>query len=207
MEKSDNSQVTGATSTQWHVITRLLHSFMALGIITQLLLAQVMAAPDELDEASQLQSFFWESHEFIGLFTAGIIFLHWLWIVFYGNDVSFTKLFPFNASGIKNIKEDIAYIIHNKNLPELRQGSGLASFIHGLGFLTASLMVLSGSALYYVIDWGDGAGSDAFENISELHEFFSNFMWIYLVLHVMAAIWHEYKGEHIIKAMSPVNRK
>ena len=201
------SEKTSLTVSQWHIVTRLLHGFMALGIIAQLLSSQIMAAPDELEEASQLQKLFWESHELIGLFTAGIIFLHWLWIVIHSNDVAFNKLFPYNASGIKNITSDIRYIIANKTLPEQRNGSSLASFIHGLGFLTATIMVLSGTTLYYIIDWGDGAGSDAFEAVAEFHEFFAGFMWSYLAVHAIAAIWHEFKGEHIIKAMSPFAKK
>ena len=53
-----------------------------------------MVAPDELEEATELQKFALEGHEILGLVTVGVMVLHWLWLLLPNTDVSFAKLFP-----------------------------------------------------------------------------------------------------------------
>ena len=186
------------TPRQWHGFTRLLHALMALGIVGQLIFAQLMAAPDELEEATALQKFSLEGHEWLGLFTLGVLVLHWLWLLMPSGDVSFAKLFPWGPAGLKRIGADIAHIIKHRHLPEVGEASGLSGFVHGLGFLIASVMAASGLALFLVMEWGDGAGSDSFEKYADIHVLVANGMWIYLIAHVIAAVWHEYRGQRLI---------
>ena len=104
-------------------------------------------------------------------------------------------------SGLKRVFADVAHIFKRGQLPEVGNDSGLAGFIHGFGFLIASVMAASGFALYLVMDFGDGAGSDSFEQYAEIHEVVATFMWIYLAGHVLAAVWHEYRGQRLIAGM------
>jgi cytochrome b561 len=187
--------------SKWHIITRFLHGLIAVGIIAQLLSSQFMVPPDELNDATAVQQFSWESHEVLGLITVAAILFHWLWIFFPRSDVSFFRLFPWNKAGIKTVKADVSHFIQNRTIPDMQQENGLSSFIHGLGFLVATLMAASGFALYLVIDWGDGAGSNSFETVVSIHQLFASIMWVYLIGHVGAAFWHEYKGEKIIQAI------
>ena len=189
------------TVPQWHIITRLLHGLIAIGIIAQLLSSQFMVAPDELNDATGVQRFSWESHEVLGLITVAVMLFHWLWMFFPRSDVSFSKLFPWNKAGIKAVIADASHFIKYRTIPDMQQENGLSSFVHGLGFLVASLMAASGFALYLIIDWGDGAGSASFETVVSVHQLFANLMWVYLIGHVVAAVWHEYKGERIIRAI------
>ena len=189
---------------QWHAGTRWLHRFMALGILGQLLLSLIMAKPDHLDTASELEKMAWEGHEWVGLATVGILVLHWLWLMLPMSDISFAKLFPWSLSGLKQVGADIAYTVKNRQLPPPTAESKLAGLIHGLGFLVATIMAATGFALFLVIDFGDGAGSEAFEQVDEIHETFATLMWAYLIGHVVAAVWHEYRGERLIAAMFKV---
>jgi cytochrome b561 len=189
------------TPHQWHGVTRLLHGLMAVGIIGQLAFSQLMVAPDELEEATNLQKFSLEGHEILGLVVVGVMVLHWLWLLLPNTDVSFAKLFPWGPSGLKRVFADVAHIFKRGQLPEVGNDSGLAGFVHGLGFLIASVMAASGFALYLVMDFGDGAGSDSFEQYAEIHEVVATFMWIYLAGHVLAAAWHEYRGQRLIAGM------
>lgn len=183
---------------QWHGVTRLLHGLMAVGIVGQLIFSQLMVAPDELEEATDLQKFSLEGHEFLGLFTVGVMVLHWLWLLMPTGDVTLAKLFPWGPSGLKRIGADVWHIIKNRHLPEVGDESGLSGFVHGLGFLIATAMAASGFALYAVLTWGDGAGSDAFEKYADIHGLVANGMWAYLIAHVIAAVWHEYRGQRLI---------
>jgi cytochrome b561 len=198
MNTSSNGIVT---TRQWHTITRLLHGLMAVGIIGQLVFSQLMVAPDELKDATALQKFALEAHELLGLATVGIMLLHWLWMLFPRSDVLFSNLFPWGPSGLKRVWGDVLHIINKRHLPEVGNESGLAGFVHGLGFLIATLMAASGFALYLVLDWGDGAGSDSFETYADIHGLVANFMWVYLIAHVIAAVWHEYRGQRLIAGM------
>ncbi|WMP18743.1 cytochrome b/b6 domain-containing protein [Thiothrix lacustris] len=198
MNDSNNGIVT---TRQWHGVTRLLHGLMALGIVGQLVFSQLMVAPDELEEATALQKFALEGHELVGLGVVAVMVLHWLWMLFPKSDVSFGKLFPWGPSGLKRVFADVGHIFKRGHLPEVGNDAGLAGFIHGLGFLIATAMAASGFALYLVLDFGDGAGSDSFEQYAHWHGFFATFMWIYLAGHVIAAAWHEYRGQRLISGM------
>jgi cytochrome b561 len=189
------------TAPQWHAVTRVLHGLMAVGIIGQLLFSQFMIGPDHLDRATALEKFSLEGHEVLGLVVVGVMLAHWLWMLFPRSDVSLAKLFPWTPAGLKAVGADVAYLIKQRQLPEAANSSGLSGFIHGLGFLAASVMAASGFALYLVMDWGDGAGSDTFETYAGIHGLFANLMWVYLIGHVAAAAWHEYHGQRLIARM------
>lgn len=196
-------QQRSITSThQWHPLTRVLHSLMALGILGQLILSLMMTEPDHLDQATALEKLAWQGHEFLGLTVVVVLLLQWIWLMLPSSDLSFSHFFPWSASGFKQISTDIAYIFKNRSLPLAEKNTGgLAGFIHGLGLLVATIMAASGVALYVVIAWGDGAGSDAFEAIAPIHGLVANLMWAYVIGHILAAVWHESRGERIIASM------
>jgi cytochrome b561 len=201
MNKMNDLTRGSITTPQWHTVTRLLHGLMAVGIIGQLLSSQFMIGPDHLDRATALEKFALETHELLGLAVVGVVLAHWLWMFLPRSDVSLAKLFPWTPTGLKAVGADVAYLIKQRQLPEAANSSGLSGFIHGLGLLVATAMAASGFALYLVIDWGDGASSDTFETYADIHGLFANFMWAYLIGHVAATAWHEYRGQRLIARM------
>ena len=191
------------TTPQWSRATRWLHLLIALGITTQLILSLILVPPDELDGASEIGKIAMEGHEIVGLVTASLLLLHWIWLFMRSSDLKFQNLFPwFSAAGLQQIKSDIQFLISHKTLPKARDHGGLSGFVHGLGILVASSLALTGVGLYIVIDFTQqGADNPLFENIAEVHELLASLMWTYLVAHVLAAAWHEYSGERIIPAI------
>ena len=186
---------------RWSKITRWLHALIALSLTIQLILSLVLAPPDELDDASELAKAAMEGHELIGLIAAGLLLLHWIWMLIPNNDVKLANLFPIMGAGLQQTKSDIGYILKNKMLPRADHG-GLSGLVHGLGILIASAVAATGVGLYVVMDFTtQGFENPLFEEIAEVHELFGNLMWAYLIAHVFAAALHEYTDEPIISRM------
>ena len=190
------------TITMWSIVTRWLHALIALSIITQLLLSQVLAPPDEFEDATDLAKAAMEGHEVIGLIVAGLLVIHWLWLFLRQSDVKLRNLFPLHLAGRQQVGADIRYALKNKLLPSAENHGGLSGLIHGVGILIASGVAFTGVGLYIVMDFtAKGFDSFLFEAVAEIHELFGNLMWFYLIAHVVAAAWHEYSGDHIIGRM------
>lgn len=192
-----------APAPRWLRPTRWLHALIALSLTTQLILSEFMAKPDHLDRASELEKTLWEGHEWIGLFAAGALVLHWVWSFMSNSDVKLGNLFPWSTDGFKRIKSEVSYLIKARKLPAAGEHGGLAGFIHGLGILIGSAMAATGVGLYIVIDYLGGPEDPLFEQIAQIHGFLGTFMWIYLVGHVLAVAWHEYLGEKVLSSMRP----
>lgn len=191
------------TSTpRWSKPTRWLHALIALSVTIQLLLSLTMVPPDKLNGASTLEKFSMESHEWVGLIAAGLLFTHWVWLLMSNSDVKLRNLFPWTSSGLRRIGTEVSYLIQNKKLPPAGEHGGVSGLIHGLGLLVASGMTLTGVGLYAVMDYTQGGFENPlFEQIAGIHSLLGNLMWVYLVGHFLAALWHEYLGDRIIAQM------
>lgn len=185
----------------WQRVTRWLHGFIAVTISAQLLLSLVMANPNRLEQAGAFGRFTLEAHEILGLAALLFMLAHWVWLLLPRSDISFAHLFPYTATGRRHIMADIRYLWHQRALPPAAETGGLSGFIHGLGFLTAGVMVFSGLGLYLVLEFGSGANSSVFHITGNVHGLFGNLMWAYLAGHVLAAAWHQHRGSPIITRM------
>lgn len=189
---------------RWLKPTRWLHALIALGVTAQLTLSLVMAQPDHLDKAGTFAKLAWEGHEWVGLFAAAALFLHWVWLLMSRSDVKLRNLFPWSAVGMKQVGGEVTYLLKNRKLPAVAKHGGLSGFIHGLGILIATFMAASGVGLYLVMNFtAGGFDNPLFEQIAQLHSLASNLMWAYLTGHVLASVWHEYFGEKIFAAIRP----
>lgn len=186
---------------QWQMLTRWLHALIAISISAQLLLSLLMAEPDHLQQASSLQQLALLAHEYLGISILFLILAQWLWILLPRSDLALHHLLPLHASGRQRIKTELFDLIKHRSLPESQQHGGIAGLIHGLGLLTASTMALTGLGLYLVLQSAEGTDNPYFETLGDVHSFFGSLMWTYLAGHVVAALWHEYQGEHIIVRM------
>ena len=191
--------------TPWSKITRWLHALIAISIVGQLISSLILVPPDEMAEATFIGGMAMETHEIMGLFAAALLFLHWLWSFMSNSEIKLSKLFPFSINGYRKITSEISYLLKYKKLPsgtEQENTGNLASLFHGFGLIIASFVAFSGAGLYYVMDFtARGFENPLFENIAEIHELFGNLMWFYLGVHVLAAVWHEYSNERIIRLM------
>ena len=66
---------------------------------------------------------------------------------------------------------------------------------HGLGLLLVAAMTLSG------LSWWLGV-----EAAKDIHETLAPLVWAYLVGHVAAAVWHQWRGEPLITRMFRLRR-
>ena len=190
--------------TQWSKITRWLHALIAITIIGQLISSLILVPPDEMEGASFLGKMAMETHEIVGLTAALLLFLHWLWSFISSSDIKLSKLFPLTVNGYRRSVAEISYLLKHKKLPstDTANSGNLASLFHGIGIIVASIAAFSGTGLYYVMDFtAKGFENPLFEEVAEVHETFANLMWLYLIIHVLAAMWHEYSDERIIKLM------
>ena len=186
-------------TNNWSRITQFLHLGLAVTVTLQLLLSLVMEMPKPGEPANKLPFEFFEAHEIVGLTALAFVLMHWIWL-FFAHDISFSKLFPYNGRGIRQVFDDVTNILHRR-LPEGGPNSGgLVGLIHGLGFLAVTGMVITGGTIFYFIS-SNQIGTSTGHTIVEVHTFIANFVWVYWIGHVLMAVAHHLVGENTLRAM------
>lgn len=176
---------------------RWLHAGIAMAILIQLATSQVMGF-------SGRGRIFFEIHRYIGISAAALILLHWLWGL--GGHVAggWRHLFPwFFRTSRRELNVGL------KALPAWllgKSGNGqdriqdLAGAVHGLGLLAVSAMALTGSILFFGLA-RNGNGSSFVESVKHIHIIMANFVWVYVIGHVVMAFMHQLRGERLITRM------
>lgn len=179
----------------WSWPTRLLHLLIALAVTHQLVVSLIMVVP----ENNRPGDTYYEFHETVGLATFAIVLAYWLWLVFRRSDRGAGALFPwFSRAGWAAVIADVR--VHLASLRQLRlpaiEEQPLASAVHGLGLLTATVMATTG-----VLAWSRVLAGSATELLWQVHVAISNLMWAYLIGHVSIALLHEISGERLLGRM------
>ena len=174
----------------WDMPTRILHWLLVVTICLQL-------ATSFLVDDPHTRLYFYV-HEYIGLLAGLVILAHWMWSYANGD---LRIMFPWGGERWAKVKSEFRELLHGKLSMGGRQ-PGLSSFVHGLGFLTVSMMAFTGFLIYEVIPGGRGASANshhyqAFTNLSGIHAFFSYFLWAYMIGHVGTALLHLFRKEHV----------
>lgn len=168
--------------------TRRLHALLAVGVVVQLLLSLGMDPEAKVGTAATL----FEIHETLGLILVVVVAAHWVWALTGHAPAGIGALWPwFSRKRLLALKQDIGARLH---------GGGTASgpfvsAIHGLGLLLVAAMTLSG------LIWWLGV-----EAAKDIHETVAPLVWAYLVGHVAAAVWHQWRGEPLITRMLRLRR-
>ncbi|MBF0271754.1 MAG: cytochrome b/b6 domain-containing protein [Magnetococcales bacterium] len=187
-------------------VTRLLHLMMAIGITGQLLNSLLMIHPKPGRSANA----FYALHEIWGQVLLVLLIVHWIWCLVRGGDIPFALLFPwFSPERYGAIREDVKrYVNHVREfrLPDTAQASPLASAIQGLGLIAATLLGVSGTILFFGME-KNGAMSGLVHDIKEVHEVLGSLMWLYLVVHGVMGILHQWSGHGSMGAMIRVWEK
>lgn len=187
-------------------ITRLLHLLFATGIVVQLVLSLIMVYP----KPGRLGDSFYALHATWGQVLLGLLVVHWIWCLVRKKDVSFTFLFPwFSPSQYRAILEDIKRHIDHAthfSLPDTSHPSPLASAVQGLGLSVATLLGVSGTLLFFGME-ADGAMMGWLHDIKEAHEVLGTLLWIYLVIHAIMGMLHQWAGHGSMRAMVRVWEK
>ncbi len=176
--------------------TRVLHLLLLMIVVHQLFGSLFVERPlpgDDPDWPYQL-------HEWIGLGGFAVVALFWIWAtVRGGRETRVAALIPwFSAARRRAVGGDIAALgreILSGHAPSDSHET-FASAVHGLGLLVVSLMVVSGTAWYFLEDISSFA-----RLILAVHKLTANLMWAYLIGHAGIAVLHHLLGSDILSRM------
>ncbi len=188
--------LTGADN--WSLPTRLLHFGMVITVTIQLGLSLVMSPPDD-DKASVLASLTFETHEVVGMIALVIVVGHWIWTLSNHADGGLRHLFPWFGEARREVIREAMGLLGGQ-MPEGGIRGGLPGFIHGLGMLIVSGMVITGGILFFLLP-ESGKFSAPTEFFAEVHEVIATLVWLYWGGHGGAALMHHMKGQALVKSM------
>lgn len=190
------------TAADWSRPLRLIHLLLAIAVTIQLFLGSFMHSPrfGHPDSAS------FEAHEILGAVICVLIILHWIWSCTHPHE-GLRHLFPWTRSGMRTAFEELRAGICNLRLPSAGPGSrdgGLAGFIHGLGLLAVTAMVIIGGA-FFLLRMAGAAHGDL-EIIKNVHDVFAIIVWVYWGGHLTATMLHSLLRQPVWKGMSTLGK-
>jgi len=186
--------------------TRRLHACLAFFIVVQLLLSLIMQAPKPDKVMTPLQAESFQFHRLGGAIVFGLLLIHWGWTLSGHLPNGLGHLFPwFSRDKMKKVLEDMQPLLKFK-IRDLPKTSALAGAVHGLGLTVASVMALTGLALFFGIS-PEGRMSTPVHLIESIHKFMATFMWAYLAGHVAMGVLHQYIGHRTLSEMFNLIRK
>lgn len=144
-----DKDVALAGTNNWSLPTRLLHFGMAITVTIQFALSLVMSSPDH-DKASAIESLTFEAHEVVGMIALVIVVGHWIWTLSNHADGGLRHLFSWFGEARREVIREATALLGGQ-LPEGGVRGGLPGFIHGLGMLIVSGMVITGGILFFLL--------------------------------------------------------
>lgn len=184
----------------WTRVTKILHLGIAITIIAQLAVSLVMELPESPAQAESTGATFFEIHETVGIVAVVFVLLHWLWLV-KAPDNGFADLFPWGSIGRRRTADDLKRVFKGEQLNGGPHSGGLVGLVHGLGFLTASAMAVTGLTLFLLLPEGASKPGATASDVMEIHETIASLMWIYVIAHMAMAYRHHFSGHTTIKDM------
>ncbi|HKT32898.1 MAG TPA: cytochrome b/b6 domain-containing protein [Gammaproteobacteria bacterium] len=172
------------SAAQWSRPLRLIHLLLAAAVTAQLFVGSFMRSPDP----KRPDTFGFMSHEVIGAIILALIILHWLWAFTHPGE-GIRHLFPWTRTGLRNVVSELWQGVRYQRLrPGGPGNSDLAGFVHGLGLLAVTAMVITGGTFF--VSRTLGAGRDTLELIEDVHDTFAVITWIYWGGHLAATVLH-----------------
>ena len=208
---------------------RILHSLLALCMLTQLAIGELMDVP-EVDEPSVagvhwiVPAFAHESHhqampgvpveetlgfqvhEILGLVIAGLLLIRIMLAMTSLPGANWRHLFPWLfATGRKQLSDEIKAQMAGWKQAKLaapEDGETVARSVHGFIVLSGIGMGVTGTLLYF--GWSQTAPqTDVVEIVAEVHELLVLALEVLLAAHILAVILHQRQGHHIIDRIKP----
>jgi cytochrome b561 len=182
--------------------TRILHALIALGIVVQLLLSLWMGAPVPHRHRTPLELQLFAYHRYVGMSVLVLLAIHWLWLASGSARRGLGYLFPWaTAHG----RRELINSVKGFSLAAWAENDSPNAFVglvHGLGFLVATFMVVTGAILFFGMS-PTGATSPSVHTVKEIHSltFGALLMWMYLAGHAGMAIVHQLMGHKTISRM------
>jgi cytochrome b561-like protein len=138
------------------LVTRLVHFFFAIAIVTQLATSLIMRAPHPGRGAADT---LFRIHEYSGLIALALVAIFWISITIRQAGTDFGALIPwFSGRSARALWSDVkthAILLRDLRWPQ-DAAAPLANAVHGLGLLLMSLMAMTGGIVYATMA-GDGS--------------------------------------------------
>jgi cytochrome b561 len=206
-------------------VIRILHSLLALSILAQLLVGEMMDVPGTAHEEGTAQSLVplafahtghagvvmpvtpgFQVHEFLGLFIAGLLLIRLLLAFSSIPKASWRHLFPWlSSAGRKALLAEISSQAGGwmkGRLAPPEEGEMVAKTAHGLMLLTALGIAAAGVILFF--GWNaHGKQSNLIDFIGDTHATLVDPLLALLAVHVLAVILHQKQGHNILARMRP----
>jgi len=208
---------------------RLLHSLLALCMLTQLAIGELMDVPEVEDEPAAGIAWImpayaheghhhavpgvpveatlgFEVHEYLGLVIAGLILMRVMLAMSSLPGAGWCELLPWaSASGRKQMGREIQSQMAGWKQGKLappEDGEVLARCVHGLILLAGIIMGITGTILYF--GWSTVAPqTELIELVASTHEVVVGGLEGLLGAHVLAVIMHQRQGHNIIARIKP----
>ena len=208
---------------------RIFHSIFALCMIVQLAVGELMDVP-EVEDHHNTASISWvmpafaheghhhaaagpveeslgfQVHEYLGLLIAALVVIRILLAMTNLPGANWRHLFPwFFAAGRKQLGDEIKLQMagwKSLKLAAPEDGEAVARSVHGLMILSAIIMGVTGTFLYF--GWSITAPQTAtVELIASVHETVVGGLEALLGAHILAVILHQRQGHNILTRIKP----
>ncbi|MET3650601.1 cytochrome b/b6 domain-containing protein [Dyella japonica] len=180
---------------KYPLLLRVTHAAIAVGVVLQLLLSLFMDGTRH--------GMGWlgmELHEIVGMMVFAALSLHWILFPLGYVPYELGHYFPwFSRKRLRDLASDMAAGLATKWQDPARQ-EHLAGAIQGLMLLLATMLSLSGVAIYFGSP-ETGAPRPFVEPAKEFHEAIGMVIWFFLLLHVTAVITHLALGHRTVLSM------
>ncbi|MGH8112748.1 MAG: cytochrome b/b6 domain-containing protein [Rhodanobacteraceae bacterium] len=184
---------TTSTAPEWSRPLRVIHLLLAIAVTAQLFIGSLMRSP----HPGRPDSLGFISHEVIGGCILVLIVLHWAWSVMHPNE-GILHLFPWNPAGMRRVAGQLRQAVLEQHLPSGGPADpGLAGFVHGLGLLAISAMVVIGGTFF--VTRAASASPATLGLIKDIHDVGAVVVWIYWGGHLFAAIVHGLLGQPVMR--------
>ena len=179
-------------SRPWDNGTRIVHAALVVTVLAELSTGLIV---------SQATRPHWlVIHSILGIATTLVIIVDWMW-TWARRD--FPILFPWNRAGMRVVGREAVEVFQGK-LPGSGDGTGLSSFMHGIGLLGVSGMAITGLLMYMEIPGGYGlylhsSAYAFFTMLATTHLYLSYVVWAYLIGHVFFAALQQVLGHNVLR--------
>ncbi len=210
---------------QYAGILRWNHSLLALCMVLQLLVGELMDVPGEGAEHEAAagwimsawahsmpagtvveESWMFEVHEFLGLTVVALLLVRLMLALTDLPGANWRHLLPWCfADGRRALKSEISSQMAGWKQGKLappEEGETVARSVHGLMLLTAMAIGTAGVILFF--GWNEhGHQSELIEFVGETHELLVGVFEALLAAHVLAVILHQRQGHDIVSRIKP----
>lgn len=186
---------TVTTIAAWSRPLRAIHLLLAIAVTAQLFIGGFMRDPNP----GRPESFGFMCHEVIGGCILVLIIVHWIWSVQHP-DEGIRHLFPWTRRGMRRVIGQLQQAVLRRRLPDGGPADqGLAGFVHGLGILAISGMVVLGVAFFVCRTLG--ASDEVRYVIKNVHDVGAVVVWVYWGGHLFATLVHSLLRRPVWQAM------